>query len=135
MSTFHLEIVVLDRAFYSDEVQELVIQTPGGEIGVLGGHIPMVVVVSAGLVKIKREDRWLYAAVSEGFLEVTGDKAVLLADSAEWPGEIDIERAKAAEERARKRLGDQSGTPEDTTSRAALQRALSRQKASAKKNI
>ena len=51
MSTFHLEIVVPDRAFYSDEVQEVVVKTPGGEIGVLRGHIPMVVALSTGYAK------------------------------------------------------------------------------------
>lgn len=134
MSTFHLEIIVLDRAFYSDEVQELVVKTPDGEIGILRGHIPVVEVVSTGLAKIKKDDKWIYAAVSDGFMEITGDQAVILADSAEWPEEIDRERAKAAEERARRRLDDQPGGMEDVASRAALQRALSRQKASEKRN-
>jgi len=136
MSTFHLEIVVPDRAFYSDEVQELLVQTPDGEIGILKGHIPMVVAISIGIVKIKKDDKWIYAFVSEGFMEVTFEKTVVLADSAEWPEEIDVERAKAAEERARKRLDTQTklGGIEHISSQAALQRALSRQKVSEKSN-
>lgn len=134
MSTFHLEIVVPDRAFYSDEVQELVVKTPGGEIGILKGHIPMVVAVSIGMIKIKKDDKWINAFVSEGFLEVTADKTVVLADSAEWPEEIDVERAKASEERARKCLSTQLESIEKTKLQAALQRALWRQKVSGRRN-
>ena len=133
MSTFHLEIVVPDRAFYSDEVQELVLKTPGGEIGILKGHVPMVTAVSTGPVNIKKDDQWTRAFISEGFMEITGDKTTVLADSAEWPEEIDTERAKAAEERARNRLRAQTDGTDLSQSQAALQRALVRQKISGKK--
>lgn len=134
MSTFQLEITVPDRAFYSDEVQELIVKTPGGEIGILKGHIPMVAAVSIGHVKIKKGDKWISAFVSEGFMEVTAEKTVLLADSAEWPEEIDVKRAKAAEERARKRLDAQLEAKEFVSLQAALQRSLQRQKVSETKN-
>jgi F-type H+-transporting ATPase subunit epsilon len=106
MSTLHLEIVLPDRAFYADEVQELVVKTPNGEIGILKGHIPMVVAISIGPVKIKKGDKWLHAFLSEGFMQVTADKTVVFADSAEWPEEIDVKRAKAAEERVRTKRVD-----------------------------
>lgn len=134
MNTFHLEIVVPDKAFYSDEVQEIVLKTPGGEIGILKGHIPMVVAVSIGLIKIKKEERWIYASVSEGFMEVTADRTIVLADSAEWPEEIDVERARSAEERARAQLSARQGDTEDANLQAALQRSLCRQKVSEKTN-
>lgn len=134
MNTFHLEIVVPDKAFYSDEVQEIVLKTPGGEIGILKGHIPMVVAVSIGLIKIKKEERWIYASVSEGFMEVTADRTIVLADSAEWPEEIDVERARSAEEKARALLSARQGDEEDANLQAALQRSLCRQKVSEKTN-
>lgn len=130
MNTFHLEIAVPDRAFYSDEVQEIVVKTPGGEIGILKGHIPMVVAVSTGSIRIKKDGRWTCAFVSEGFLEVTAEKTVVLADSAEWPREIDLERARAAEKKARLRLGAKPADREEANLQAALQRALWRQKIS-----
>lgn len=130
MNTFHLEIAVPDRAFYSDEVQEIVAKTPGGEIGILKGHIPMVVAVSTGYIKIKKDDRWTCAFVSEGFLEVTAEKTVVLVDSAEWPKEIDPERARMAEEKARRRLDAKPADREEASLQAALQRALWRQKIS-----
>lgn len=133
MSTFHLEVLVIDRAFYSDDVEELVVKTPGGEIGILKGHTPLVVTVSVGPLKIKKDGEWSCAFISEGFMEVTAEKAVVLADSAEWPDEIDTERAKAAEEKVRELLGGGPDGREAENSRAALQRALWRQKISGKK--
>ena len=61
-------------------------------------------------------------------MEVRQEKTILLADTAEWPNEIDINRAKAAEERARERLQSQLSRMEYMRSQSALQRALSRLK-------
>lgn len=127
MNTFRLEIVVLDKAFYSGDVQELVVKTPEGEVGILKGHVPMAFTVSSGRLRIKKDEQWSCAFVSEGFMEVTGDKAVVLADSAEWPEEIDYDRAKAAEERARGALNGPTGAG-NSGAREALQRALWRQR-------
>lgn len=134
MSTFRLEIVAPDKEFYADTVQELVIRTPGGEIGVLAGHVPMAVCVLAGPVRIKKDDQWLCAFVSEGFMEVTAGKTTVLADSAEWPEEIDLERAKASEDNARSCLEKQQDGPERGRAQAALQRAIIRQKVARKGN-
>lgn len=128
--TFYLEIVTPERKFFSGDLEMLVLKTPEGEIGILKDHMPMVVAVAIGPVRIKKDGDWLEAVLSEGFMEVMQDKVVLLVDTAEWPNEIDINRAKAAEERARERLESQLSRVEYMQSQAALQRALSRLKVS-----
>lgn len=127
-STFYLEIVTPDRKFISGDVEELIVKTPEGEMGVLSGHMPMVVAIAIGPVRIKKDGEWLEAVLSEGFMEVLQDKTIILADTAEWPNEIDINRARAAEERARERLQSKLSRVEYMRSQAALQRALSRLK-------
>lgn len=127
-STFYLEIVTPDRKFFSDEVEMLVLKTPEGEIGILAGHMPMVAAVAIGPIRILKDGEWTEAVLSEGFMEVKQDRTVILADTAEWPHEIDINRAKAAEERARERLQSQISRVEYMRSQAALQRAASRLK-------
>jgi F-type H+-transporting ATPase subunit epsilon len=126
--TFKLEIVTPERKFFSDNAEELIVKTPDGEIGILSGHIPMVVAVAIGPIRIKKNGEWLEAFLSEGFMEILQDKTIVLADTAEWPNEIDVNRAKAAEERARERLQSQLSRVEYIRSQAALQRALSRLK-------
>jgi F-type H+-transporting ATPase subunit epsilon len=123
---FFLEILVPDRKFFSDYVTELNVKTPGGEIGILKGHMPLVVAIDIGPAKIKKDGNLLEAFLSEGYMEILEDKVTIIADTAEWPEEIDINRAKAAEERARERLRNKLSRVEYLQSQAALRRALSR---------
>lgn len=132
-NTFYLEIVTPDRKFYTGDVEMLIFKTPEGEMGVLKDHMPMVVAVAIGPIRILKDGEWLEAVLSEGFMEIMQDKTVILADTAEWPNEIDINRAKAAEERARERLQSQLSRVEYMQSQAALQRALSRLKVTRQK--
>jgi len=127
-NTFYLEIVTPNRVFYSGEVEMVVLKTPEGEMGILKDHMPMVVAVAIGPIRIQAGGQWLEAVLSEGFMEIMKEKTVILVDTAEWPNEIDINRAKAAEERARERLQSQLSKIEYMQSQAALQRAVTRLK-------
>jgi F-type H+-transporting ATPase subunit epsilon len=97
-------------------------------MGVLEGHVPMVVAVDIGPVKIKKNGEWQEAVLTEGFMEVQPDKTIILTDTAEWPNEIDINRAKSAKQRAEERLQRQISQVEYMRSKAALSRALARLK-------
>lgn len=125
-STFNLEIVTPERKFFSGEVEMVILKTPEGEMGILKEHVPMVVAIAIGPIQIKKDGEWLEAALSEGFMEVKQDKTIILADTAEWPDEIDVNRAKAAKERAEERLQRQTDEIETIRSRAALARAAAR---------
>ena len=127
-STFYLEIVTPERRFFSGEVETVVLKTLEGEIGILKGHAQMVIAVSIGPMRIKKDGEWLEAVLSEGFAEIKQDKTVILTDAAEWPNEIDINRAKAAKERAEERIQRQKDNIETIRSRAALARAIARLK-------
>lgn len=131
-NTFNLEIVTPDRKFFSGEVEMLVLKTPEGEIGILKDHMPMVVAVAIGPIRIQKDGDWLEAVLSEGFMKIMQDKTVILVDTAEWPNEIDINRAKAAQERAKERLQSQLSRVEYMRTQAALQRAFSRLQVSSK---
>ena len=127
-STFYVEILTPDRKFFWGDVETIIVKTPLGEMGILKGHIPMAVVIDIGTIKIKKDGNWLEAALTEGFMEVKQDYAVILVDSAEWPDEIDINRAKAAKERAEERIMRKKNQTEYIQSKAALARAMARLK-------
>ncbi len=127
-NTFYVEIITPARTFYTGDVEMIVLKTPEGEMGVMKEHMPMIVAVAIGPIKILKDGEWLEAVLSEGYMEIMKDKTVILADTAEWPNEIDINRARAAEERARERLQSHVSRVEYMQSQAALQRALSRLK-------
>lgn len=125
-NTFYLEIITPDRRFFSGDVETVILRTPEGEIGILKNHMPIVVAVDIGPVRIKKDGDWLEAVLTEGFMEVAGNKAVILVDTAEWPAEIDLNRANAAKERAQERLHSKIAHIEYARSQAALTRALMR---------
>lgn len=127
-STFYLEILTPEKKFFWGDVESIIVKTPTGEMGVLKGHVPMVVVIDIGTIKIKKDDTWIEAVLSEGFMEVKQDTAIILVDTAEWPDEIDINRAKAAKERAAERLMRRMNKEEYVQSKAALARAMARLK-------
>lgn len=128
MSTFLLEIVTPEHVVYSKEVDSLTVRGIEGELGILPGHIPLVTPLQVAPVVAKNGRETTTIAVHGGFIEVQSDKVIVLAESAELPEEIDVERAIAARERAERRLAVRSNQDRVDHRRAelALQRAVTR---------
>ena len=78
--TFQLEIIATDRIFFRGECEHLVITAIDGLLGIMAGHEPLVTVLPTGELKYMVDGVWKYAAISEGFIQVMPDKAVILAD-------------------------------------------------------
>ena len=124
---FEVEIITPDRIFHKGEATMIEFNTAAGEIGVYKNHIPLTTVLAPGIVTIHKdgEDNVL-AAVHSGFAEILPDKVTLLAEIAEWPGEIDVERAKAAKIRAEERLANKTEALDVKRAELALRKALVR---------
>lgn len=97
-----------------------------GELGILPGHIPMVAPLTIGPIRLKGGDGQDFLAVNGGFLEVQPEKITILAESAEKPSDIDVDRAKKAKERAEKRLQDNRDDVDFRRAEFALKRATNR---------
>ncbi len=127
VSTFLLEIVTPEHVVFSEQVSSLSVRGIEGELGILPGHIPFVTPLQVAPITIRMEGKILPVAVHGGFVEVQGNKVIVLAESAEMPQEIDIDRALAARERAERRL--HAGARDRIDHRRAelsLQRAITR---------
>jgi F-type H+-transporting ATPase subunit epsilon len=122
---FTFEVHTPFRLFYSGSVEAIVLTLVDGEIAVYANHSHFAAPVVPCLLKIKNEDgTWKTAFTSDGILEVTSHKTVLVTDTAEWPTEIDYERAKAAKERAEKTLKETGLLKfEEETAVASMRRA------------
>lgn len=123
---FDLEIITPDRIFWKGRASMLEFSTTEGEVGVYKRHIPMTMILAPGIMTIHLEGENKEAAVHAGFVEILPDKISVMAEIAEWPEEIDENRAREAEQRAERRL--QTHDPRIDTSRAevALKKALVR---------
>lgn len=130
--TFYLEIITSNRIFFKGDCEHLVITAIDGHLGILAGHEPLVTCLPTGELKYMVEGEWKYAAISEGFIEVLPDRAVILADSCELPEEIDIKRAEEERDRAQEMLRQQQSIREYYETQAALNRAINRLKISQK---
>ena len=124
---FHLKVISPERIFYEGDAEMVELETTEGEIGVYAEHVPTTAVIVPGILYITEEEENVReAAVHDGFIEILQDRITILAQSCEWPEEIDLDRAEHARERAEERL--RSKTPETDVLRAetALQRSLAR---------
>jgi len=124
-----LDIVTPDRLVFSSDVEY--VGAPGilGEFGVLPGHVSFLSALGIGNLYYKIGGKTFYVFVAGGFAEVNGDKVTVLAEVAERAEEIDVERARRAEERARQRMTRQQEAIDNARATAALQRALARMSA------
>ena len=127
-AAYRLEVVAPDRIAYAGDVVSVVAPGAEGYLGVLAHHAPMVAELQVGIIKVVTSGgETLHLAAGGGFLEVMPDRTVILADSLERAGEIDVDRAQAARRRAQERL-ERRAQPEIDVERAeaALRRALNR---------
>ncbi len=123
-----LEIVTPDRLEFSGDVESAIAPSVSGYIGILPGHIPLIARLTVGVLTVRNGGERLRLAVSEGYMEVSPSKVIILAEAAEMPGEIDVERALAAKRRAEEVLATSKEHVVLARARASLQKALNRLK-------
>ncbi len=125
--TLHLEIVTPERLAYSDDVDMVMVPGVEGELGILPHHAPLITTLGLGELRIKKGGAEESFAIVGGFLQVRPDKVVVMAETADLAGEIDLERAQAARREAERALETAANEPADlANARAALQHALLR---------
>ncbi len=128
MADLKLEIVTPSKPAYSGSVTAVTVPGTIGAFQILKNHAPLISTFETGAVKVELEDKTtLYFATSGGTIEVRDNNVRLLADSLEAVEDIDLERAKAALERARKRLENKHEERINVArAEAALSRAMNR---------
>ena len=125
---FNLKILTPDRVFFEGEADMVEMSTSNGDIGVYKNHVPTTYIVIPGVLSIHEEGTMREAALHSGFAEVLLDQVTILAEAAEWPDEIDVERARRARERAEERLSDRTSDIDVARAQLALRRSLVRMK-------
>ncbi len=124
---FLLEVISPERVFYTGDVEMVELTTTEGDIGVYADHIPLTTIVAPGVMTITEGGGSLKeAALLEGFMEITQTKVTVLAQSCEWPDEIDINRAREAKDRAERRLKGNDESINVTRAELALKKSLVR---------
>ncbi len=132
MGKLYLEVVTPEKVMVSREVE--IVAAPGslGEFGVLEGHVPFLTGIQPGELRYTSGGKTEFLAVTTGFAEISDNKVSVLVDAAEKAGEIDVERARQALERARERISKQAEDIDFARAEMALKRAIARIKTAEK---
>jgi F-type H+-transporting ATPase subunit epsilon len=123
---FACEILTPYRRFFSGKVESATFTTHDGRIEVLARHESLVAPVKVGHLRLVVGGKVKKASVTEGFARVKQGKIDFFVDAAEWPEEIDRERAERALGRALKRLSAETLPWRIESSKRAIARAQNR---------
>ena len=89
-----LEVVNPYEVFYEGRIERIVIPTLDGQYGIMPGHAPLVIAVTPGVATFECDGEKKTFAISEGFAEIGQHVVIIVCNAAEWPSEIDSERAQ-----------------------------------------
>lgn len=123
-NTMKVKIMSPERVFYEGEATFIEFNTTAGVRGIYPKHVPTTMVIQPGVLKIVEAEGEKQAALHTGFVEVLQDSIIMLAESVEWPEEIDEKRAEEAKIRAERRINDD--TQDHNRAELALKRAVLR---------
>lgn len=135
MRTFHLSVVTPEHTFFSGDVEYVLLMAPDGGMGVLAGHEPMAVALSEGEMILRMSDgKTRNAAASSGYAIILPDQVLLVLQTAEWPEQIDVNRARRAKQAAQEQLVRRESLREYQIARATLARAMVRLRVTGQEN-
>jgi F-type H+-transporting ATPase subunit epsilon len=135
--TFQLEIVTPEKKVVDTTAEEVQIPGKNGYLGILPGHAPLITELAVGEITYRENagssEKEQRLAVAWGFAEVLPNKVTILAETAERPNEIDVNRARESKERAEQRLSSGDTSVDVERALDALLRAEARLDVAARK--
>jgi len=126
LKTLTVSVVTPDGPILEDTFEMVVCKAEDGELGILPNHTPLIAPLVISATRLKREGKTVKIAINGGFVEVNDNKVTILAQSAETPGNIDVQRARKAKERAERRLKTKKDDIDFRRAEYALRRAINR---------
>ncbi len=130
----NLKIITPQKILVDEQVDSVYSKSIEGEFGILPGHIPYMTDLDIGVTEYRTDNKKEYVSTMGGVIQVKGNTVTILSDTAELGEEIDVTRAKAAQERAEALLRTGAADVDMNRAQAALARAIARIQAAAHKN-
>nr|YP_009535604.1 ATP synthase CF1 epsilon subunit [Pinus aristata]AYI69472.1 ATP synthase CF1 epsilon subunit [Pinus aristata] len=121
--TLNLRVLSPNRVIWDSEVQEIIVSTNSGQIGVLPNHVSLVAAVDIGVMKIRLNGKWLTMALMGGFAKIDNDRITILVNNAERDVDIDLQKAQETFRRAKACLAQAEGKRQVIEADVALKRA------------
>ncbi|MCL2932067.1 MAG: F0F1 ATP synthase subunit epsilon [Trichodesmium sp. MAG_R03] len=102
--TLTVRVIAPDKTIWDSEAKEIILPSTTGQLGILGGHAPLLTALDIGVMRVRAENDWIAIALMGGFAEVEEDEVNILVNGAERGDSIDKEAARLAYEEADQRL-------------------------------
>lgn len=131
----NLKIITPEKIAYKGEADQITLPTQNGEITILANHIPLISSMKHGELIIKNDEKEIFMAVCNGFIEVKRNNITIMTDIADRIAEIDEAKAEEARKKAEQLLSEKDKLSDvafaDAT--AAMERSLARLKVARRK--
>lgn len=99
-----VRVIAPDKTVWDADAEEVILPSTTGQLGILGGHAPLLTALDTGVMRVREDKNWLAIALMGGFAEVENNEVTILVNGAERGDSIDMEAAKADYAAAESRL-------------------------------
>lgn len=124
----NLKVITPDKTVWDDTVEEIVLPSTTGQLGILAGHAPLITALDIGVMRVRAAKEWSNIALTGGFAEVDNDEIKVLVNGAAMGKNIDKEAAREEYERAQTNVRELDSS-EDRAAKLQANRALKRARA------
>ncbi|MDR2090052.1 MAG: ATP synthase F1 subunit epsilon [Clostridiales bacterium] len=132
--SYYIEIITPERVFYRGMIEEIIVESLDGQLGILKNTMPMVVGLKAGIMRfLDAGGEWKEAAASAGFAVVKPDEVTVLCDTVEWPDEIELASVKREIEKEEENIRTRKSYRDYLLSKANLAKAFAQMKLKSRK--
>lgn len=130
--TLTVRVISPDKTVWDSEAQEVILPSTTGQLGILGGHAPMLTALDTGVMRVRPQKDWVAIALMGGFAQVEADEVTILVNGAEKGDTIDKEEARIAYNEAESSLekAENGDLQAKIKAKQALKRARARLQAS-----
>nr|YP_009646017.1 AtpE [Ulota bruchii]YP_010189089.1 AtpE [Ulota hutchinsiae]QBX99149.1 AtpE [Ulota bruchii]QZJ48041.1 AtpE [Ulota hutchinsiae] len=124
--TLNLRVMAPNRIVWNSEVQEIILSTNSGRIGILPNHAPLLTALDIGIIKIRLNEKWSTMALMGGFAMIDNNQMTILVNEAEKANEINLQEAQEAFQIAQAKLSQANGRKQAIEANLTLKRAKAR---------
>lgn len=120
-----LQVCILtpNRIFQDEEIEELILPTSTGQIGILKGHSPLITAIDIGPIMFRKESNWTAAALIGGFALVQENKVTILVNDAVRASSVKLDQAEKDLEEATRHINQVVGEKEKVEAVLSFKRA------------
>lgn len=99
-----VKVITPDQTVWDDQVEEIILPSTTGQLGILSGHAPLLTALEVGVLRVRPSKEWKAIALMGGFAEVEDNEIKILVNGAELGDNIDQDTARSDYEQAQARL-------------------------------